>query len=92
MRVEKSFPYIVVNQEDKERFQMTYDKISISHNEDGCYFHVLGDNKNYLDLEVLVVSHPELSDYIKTHEYELKRGLYQLQELIDTHEERRSQT
>ena len=46
----RSFPYIVVNQEDKERFQMIYDKISISHNEEGCYFHVLGDDINYFDL------------------------------------------
>ena len=88
----RSFPYIVVNQEDKERFQMIYDKISISHNEEGCYFHVLGDDINYFDLEARVNMHPELTNYVKEHGYDLKRGLLQLQELIDTHEVEKKKT
>ena len=92
MKREKLFPYIVVKQEDKERQKMTYDKISISSDEYGCYFHVLGDNKNYMDLDSLINNHPELSEYVKEHRYELQRGLYQLQELIETHEVKKKET
>ena len=84
-----SFPYIAVGQvEDKRNGFMsaTFDRITVSHDDADCYFHLLGDNRKYLDLDSMALEHPETSGYIEQHRYELQRGLYQLQELIETHE------
>ena len=84
-----SFPYIAVRQAEDRRngfMSATFDKITISHDDVDCYFHLLGENRKYLDLESLALEHPEVSDYIEQHRYELQRGLYQLRELIETHE------
>lgn len=62
------------------------EKITVSHDGDISYFHVLGDERRYLDLEALINNHPELDEYCDTHRFELNRGLLQLQEMIETHE------
>mgnify|MGYP003300362043 CR=1 FL=1 len=55
--------------------------IKIVKNEDGCYFHVLGDNMEYYDLENLLINHPELEEYVSQYKYELERELFQCREV-----------
>ncbi len=64
----------------------TFERITISHDDTECYFHMLGDNRKYFDLESMGESHPKHKEYINQHRYELMRGLYQLREMIETHE------
>lgn len=58
-----------------------FGKISIVDNSEECYFHVLGDKTMYFDLESLVSSHEELSDYVSKNRYEINRELYHAREL-----------
>ena len=86
------FPYIAIGQEGKGEKHMadTFDRITISHDEIDCYFHLLGDTQKYFDLEALEEAHPEYKAYIEDHRYELQRGLFELREMIETHEHERT--
>lgn len=55
--------------------------ISIRHDIESCYFHVLGDNKKYLDIDALLAAHEELKSIIVNDKYELNRELYRLREI-----------
>lgn len=60
-----------------------YNKISICHDDVQCYFHVLGDEKKYLDVDSMAASHKELEDYVVSNKFELERDLYRSQELFE---------
>lgn len=52
----------------------------IGHLNDEFFYHLLGDSTRYYDLESLSRIHPELSDYIQNHRYELESRLFQNRE------------
>lgn len=59
-------------------------KISVSIEEDRCFYHVLGDKRKYFDLYSLQARHPELSSYCKKNKLELQRDLLKQKELLKT--------
>ena len=80
-----SFPFIPAERADKEREYMSvsFDRITVSHDETDCYFHFYGDNCKYFDLESIEERHPDQKDYLVQHRYELLRSIQQLRELIE---------
>jgi len=59
-----------------------YGKIKTDTAEDRCFYHVLGDNIEYGDLESVILAHPELEENIELHRFELERELLQQKELL----------
>lgn len=58
--------------------------ILISTNESECFFHVLGDTKEYYDIDSLKTAHPELEMLILLNGLELERELRRCKELLGT--------
>lgn len=59
------------------------DKISVSVENERCFFHVLGDNHKFYDLYSLQMKHSELNDYCKLHKLELQSELLKQNELLE---------
>lgn len=56
-------------------------KVTLSREQSGYYFHVLGDDRIYFDLVAVELHHPELEEYLAVNRFELERELHQLEEL-----------
>ena len=59
-------------------------KIMVDSKEGRCFFHVLGDCKEFYDIESMGNAHPEESAFIELNKRELNRSLYQAQEMMKT--------
>ena len=59
-----------------------FDKIIVGIKEGRCFFHVLGDAKEYHDMESMEYAHPELKKYIQDNRIELERTLLQQREIM----------
>lgn len=57
-------------------------KIMVDSKEGRCFFHVLGDCKEFYDVESMENAHPEESAFIELNKNELNRYLYQTQEML----------
>lgn len=57
--------------------------INVCVNQEGCFYHVLGDDIEFYDLESLVRAHPELDEIVRHKKYDLTREFYQKQELFE---------
>jgi hypothetical protein len=55
-------------------------KIMIGHQNDAFFYHLLGDSTRFYDLVSLSQHHPEISEYIGKHRYELESRLFQNRE------------
>lgn len=57
-------------------------KIMVDSKEGKCFFHVLGDCKEFYDVESMENAHPEESAFIELNRHELNCCLYQAQEML----------
>lgn len=58
-------------------------KISIAKNENGVFFRVEGDYREYYDLENIKAHYPAMSDYLDAHRIEFERKLLQYKEKME---------
>ena len=56
------------------------EKISVCISGDEVYFHVLGDNFRYMDMDLLAHRHPELSDELRSRRLDLNREMFVMKE------------
>lgn len=64
----------------------TVEQIKVSVAEDRCFFHVLGDERRYFDLDNLEKHHPELKEYCQQNHAKLESELLKQKELMGFHD------
>ena len=55
-------------------------KISIAKKDDSVFFHVIGDNTEYMDLDSILGKHPEMSDEVEKQRFDLSRKINRARE------------
>lgn len=58
-------------------------RIMVDSKEGRCFFHVLGDYKEFYDIESMGNAHPEEKAFIELNRYELERILSRECELVE---------
>lgn len=56
--------------------------IHVTVEKERCFFHVLGDKRQFYDLESLTKEHPELKEYCDLHHIELQIEMNRQKELL----------
>ena len=71
---QKKIVHIGMGEEDSMK------DIIVGTKERRVFFHVNRDKREYYDLESIIISHPELTDYIEKNRIELNMELFRHQE------------
>lgn len=58
-------------------------RIMVDSKDGRCFYHVLGDCKEFYDIESMETAHPEEKAFIELNKYELMRALYRAQKIIN---------
>lgn len=56
--------------------------IHIAVEDERCFFHVLGDKRQYYDLESLTHEHPDLKEYCDLYNIDLEMEMHRQRELL----------
>jgi hypothetical protein len=60
--------------------------ITISYEDNKCFYHVMGDVKRYFDINSIIREHQEYAEYIEGHRLELEFELSRQKELVGDNE------
>lgn len=55
-------------------------KISIGKKDDRVFFHVIGDNTEYMDIDSIIRNHAEMTDEIEAQRFDLARKINRARE------------
>ena len=57
--------------------------VTISVRDNVVHYHVFGDNREFYDKTSVVISHPEMEQFMMQHGHDLERELLQMKENFD---------
>jgi hypothetical protein len=58
-----------------------FGKLMITAKDSKCFYHVLGDYKEYYDLTSIDLEHPELHDFIQKQKYTIEMAFFRKKKL-----------